>query len=161
MLHLNIKRFCKLLFMLASILFLAILGLNLLNIGLRFFGESLRGTVEMTSYLGAATLGLCLPWVQFQKSHAYAGVFFTKLSPLLQNIINLSVIILGFALTSAFTIELYDLTIFVHEGMEVVDGWNIPSALFIFALCLGLGGQCLVIGLELLLLIQKLLISTD
>ncbi len=143
-----IQRITKGLFFLGAFLFLTLIALTITNITLRFFDTSLRGTVELCGFLGAASIGLCLPQLQMQKAHASAGIFFDFLPKTLQAVQIIIVHILCFAITLAMCLELYDLTIFVHEGMEEVDGWNIPSAIFIAVLTLGLLAQSLVIGYE-------------
>ncbi len=156
MLNLNIKRLSKAMFILGSLLFLGIMLMTLANISLRAFGENLRGVVEMTGYLGAASLGLCLPWLEHKKSHAYAGVFFSKLPLFIQKIISFCVLILSFGLTLFFSLELYAFTVFVHEGMELVDGFNIPTVIFFAALTTGLIGQSAILLLEISAILQKI-----
>ncbi len=155
MLNLYTRRISKTLFFLGAFLFLSIIAITLINISMRFFDTSLRGAIELSGFLGAAAMGLCLPQVEIQKAHASAGIFFNKLPEKVQSIQIIITHILCFLITLAMTLELYDLTIFVHEGMETVDGWPIPSALFIGILSLGLAGQSIVIALELLGMLKK------
>ncbi len=151
-----IQRLVHILFFLGAALFLSILVLTMTNIGLRAMGSSLRGAVELSGYLGAAALGLCLPMVQYKNTHASGGVAFARLSPWMQGLQRFAVCGLCLALSVAFTLELADLTLFVHEGMEVVDGWDIASAYFVAALTLGCAGQGLVLALEMLRFLQKI-----
>ncbi len=157
MTSLFIQRLTKALFFLGAFLFLTIIVLTIANITMRFFGSSLRGTVELCGFLGAASIALCLPQLQMQKAHASAGIFFEHLPAKVQSVQIMLVHIVCFALTLAMFLELYDLTIFVHEGMEVVDGWDIPSALFIALLTLGLLAQSLIIAYELAGMVKNIL----
>ncbi len=156
MVQVYIKRFAGALFCVGAVLFLSMLSLTVLNIALRAGGESLRGCVELSGYLGAAALGLCLPWVQLKQAHAEVGVRFEHLSSSMRAVQQCFVHILCLAITVACAVELYDLTLFVHEGMETVDGWNIASALFVAALTLGIAGQSVVLVLQCVHLVQKL-----
>lgn len=140
----------KILLYIGGALLLSIMGLTLVNIVMRSMGNGLRGGVEISGFLGAAALGLCLPWVQKQKEHAEGGLLYDKLPKLVQQIHDVLVPLLCLALTLAFTQELYDLGVFIHEGMEVVDGWNIPVVYFIGALIVGCAMQCLIVMLEVL-----------
>ncbi len=151
------RRLAKALFLIGAFLFIIVIAITLTNIFLRFFDSSLRGAIELSSYLSAAAMGLCLPQLQIQKAHANAGIFVEKLPKMLQEIQIFCVQVFCFAITLAISLELYDLTIFIHEGMEVVDGFNIPSALFTAILTLGLLGQCMIIGLELLAMLKILI----
>ncbi len=143
------------LFFLGALLFICILLLTIANISMRAFDSSVRGAVELSGYLGAAALGLCLPWIQLQKAHANAGIFCHHLPSVLQSMLHGFVTLLCFSITFACTRELADLALFMHEGMEVIDGFDIPSAFFVAALTLGCGGQCLVLCLDIVELLQK------
>ncbi len=155
----SIQKITTALFALGALLFLSVLVLTVTNIGMRAFDSSLRGAVELTGFLGAAALGLCLPHIQFQKAHANAGIFYTRLGATTQTVLRIFVSLLCFAITVACTRELMDLTLFTHEGMEVVDGFDIPSAYFMATLALGCAGQCLVLSLDILHIIQKFLMN--
>ncbi len=156
MLEQSIRKLTRILFFLGALCFLSILVLTMVQIGLRGVGESIRGSVELSGYLGAAAMGLCLPWVQYAKAHATAGICCARLSPAVQAFQEVLVAAICLILTSIFTFELYDLTLFVHEGMEVVDGWDIASALFVAALTVGCAGQALVLALQLVKSIQNM-----
>ncbi len=159
MLTLFIQRLTKALFYIGALLFLSIILLTLANIIMRLFGSSIRGTIELCGYLSAASIGLCLPQVQIQKAHSNAGIFFEKLPKNIQSFQAILVGIISFFLVLAMFFELLDLTIFVHEGMEVVDGFDIPSALFIGILTISLAMQSLVLVCELLLFIKALILK--
>lgn len=133
---------------LGAILLLSIMALTLTNIGMRSVGNGLRGGIEISGFLGAAALGLCLPWVQKQKGHAEGGLLYEKLPKAVRHIHDILVPFLSLALTMAFSYELYDLGLFIYEGMEVVDGWNIPIVYFVGALVLGCAVQCCIVFLE-------------
>ncbi len=153
----HIQKMTKFLFFFGALLFLSGLALTLSNIGMRAMDSSLRGAVELSGFLGAAALGLCLPHIQLQKAHANAGIFHKHLPPLIQKLLHVLVTLCCFGITLACTRELMDLTLFTYEGMEVIDGLSIPSAYFVAALSLGCAGQCLVLGLEVTGFIQKTL----
>ncbi len=144
------------LFFLGMVLFLGMFALILLNIALRLGGESVRGAVELSSYLGAAALALCLPQVQYARAHAEVGLRFATLAPVLQKGLPVLVALLCLAMNLALTLELYDLAVFIHEGREVVDGFNVPSALFVAMLTLGCAGQGIVLFLHLCDFVQGL-----
>lgn len=58
---------------------LAMLVIVSANIVMRPFGESLRGTVEISGYLCALAVGLCMPAAQTVGSHITAGVWVASL----------------------------------------------------------------------------------
>lgn len=58
---------------------LVMLGIVSANIALRPFGESIRGTVEISGYLCALAVGLCMPAAQLAGSHIAAGLWATAL----------------------------------------------------------------------------------
>lgn len=60
----------------AMLVMLAIVGAN---IALRPFGESIRGTVEISGYLCALAVGLCMPAAQLAGSHIAAGLWASAL----------------------------------------------------------------------------------
>ncbi len=155
-----IKKLTRILFFIGSSLLLAILVLTLANIFMRAFGENLRGVIELSSYLAACATGLCIPFVQAHNSHANAGILFEKLPKKVQEIQSIIVSIVCFSLSLGLSFELLDLTLFVHEGMELVDGFDIPSAIFIALLTFGLFIQSLIILLELLQLSNNFLKKT-
>ncbi|MFI3271187.1 MAG: TRAP transporter small permease subunit [Pseudomonadota bacterium] len=131
-----------------GVLLLSIMALTLVNIVMRGMGNGLRGGVEVSGFLGAAALGLCLPWVQKQGGHAMGGLLYEKLPTMVQRVHDVLVPLLCLLLTAAFTLELYEVGLFIYEGMEVVDGWNIPIVYFVAALTAGCAAQALVITLE-------------
>lgn len=142
-----------------GVLLLGIMVLTLVNIGMRGMGNGLRGGVEVSGFLGAAAMGLCLPWVQKQRGHAEGGLLYDKLPKAVKQVHDVLVPLLCLALTVAFTRELYDLGVFIHEGMEVVDGWGIPIVYFVGALIVGCAMQCLVVMLEVLKAVLSVLES--
>ncbi len=147
----------KALFFFGCALFLLTFVLILLNIGTRSVGSNLRGIVELSGYLAAASLGLCLPLIQREQSHASAGLYFARLTPFMQDVLKLLTCALCLFLSVVFTMEVADLTLFVHEGMETIDGLDVPSAFFVFLFTLACAGQGLVLLFELAGLLQKTL----
>lgn len=132
-----------------GVLLLSIMTLTLVNVVMRGMGNGLRGGVEISGLLGAAALGLCLPWVQKQKAHAEGGLLYAKLPKVVKRVHDVLVPLMCFALTALMTRELYDLGLFIYEGMEVVDGWNIPVVYFVAIMVFGCAVQGLVVLLEL------------
>ncbi len=154
-----IQKITKALFLLGALLFLSVLLLTIANIVLRAMGSNLRGAVELSGFLGAAALGLCLPHIQKQKAHANAGIFYACLGTIPKACLHIFVSFLCFGITFVFTRELLDVTLFTYEGMEVVDGFDIPAAYFLGALTLGCAGQCLVLALECFHILQKIALT--
>lgn len=58
---------------------LLLLGLVCANIVLRPLGHSIRGTLELSAYLCALGVGLCLPGAQVAGSHISAGLWASAL----------------------------------------------------------------------------------
>ncbi len=143
-------RLARLLFAAGGVLLLAILGLTLGNIILRAMGMPLRGVVEISGFLGAAAVGLCLPRAQRTGSHIEAGMLSERL-PLaarrgLQVVV--SCLCLGFMALAAS--EMIGLGLFVHEVEELIDGWDFSYDFLVFALAAGCAVQALVLADDLL-----------
>ncbi len=152
----TMDRLSKMLFLLGGCALLLVLGLTLANIILRPFGHSIRGVVEISGYLAGAALGLCLPWVQRHSGHMTGGVWFQRMPLRAQKIHNVLVPFLCLLVMFVVTRELIDFGMFVHEGMETIDGWNISYTWFIGALALGCAVQSLVLGHNVCLAVKEL-----
>lgn len=135
----------RLLFGLGGILIAAMLALTLGNIILRLCGLPLRGVIEISGYLGAAAIGLCLPRAQRTGSHIEAGMLNERLPRPVRRLCQALVLVLsiGFMLLAAD--EMIALGLFVHEMDERIDGWSFSYTPFVFALALGCAGQALVL----------------
>ena len=137
-------RLAKGLFALGGILLLVILGLTLGNIILRALGMPMRGVVEISGFLGAAAIGLCLPRAQRTGSHIEAGMLNDRLPRTLRRGVQsgISLLCLGFMVLA--TVEMLGLGLFVLEVEELIDGWSFSYYGLVFALAAGCSAQALV-----------------
>lgn len=135
----------RLLFALGGALIVAILALTLGNIVLRLCGMPMRGVIEISGYLGAAAIGLCLPRAQLAGSHIEAGMLDESLPPFARRVIRIAVLLISVAFMLLAADEMLSLGLFVHEMDELIDGWDFSYAPLVFALALGCFGQTLVL----------------
>ena len=133
------------LFALGGVLLLAILLLTLANITMRALGMPMRGVVEISGFLGAGAIGLCLPRAQRTGSHIEAGMLNERLPLSLRQGLQVcvSLLCLAFLLLAAW--ETLGLGIFVFEVEELIDGWSFSYYLLVFALAAGCAVQALVL----------------
>lgn len=133
-----------------GLLLTAMLGLTLTNIVLRsLFGQSLRGVVEISGYMCAGAIGLCLPLAQARGCHVAAGMLEERL-PLVwircQRGLTAAACVLFLGMAA---LEMASLGLFVLEMDERVDGWNISYYGMVFALAAGCAMQAMVVLMEL------------
>lgn len=141
------------LFVMGGALLLLIFGLAIVNMAMRAVGQPLRGMVEISGYLGAAAMGLCLPWVQRQGGHVEGGLLHERLPRPCRLGQRVVTALVSMVFMVAVTLELTELGWFVHEGMERIDGWDFGYAGLVAALALGCATQALVLGCDTLKLL--------
>ena len=135
----------RLLFALGGAVLVCILTLTLGNIILRLFGMPVRGVIEISGYLGAAAVGLCLPRAQRTGSHIEAGMMNERLPVLPRRCLQLLTLLLSVAFMLMAASETYALGRFVREMDELIDGWGFSYDFLVFALALGCAVQALVL----------------
>ena len=96
------------------------------NIALRPFGGSLRGTVEVSGYLCALAIGLCLPAAQLTGSHINAGLCVSSLPLFLQRVQNIGACLVSMVLLGFVAWELYDIAAYARDMGEYIEGFAIP-----------------------------------
>lgn len=142
------------LFVTGGAMLLLVFGLALVNMAMRALGQPLRGMVEISGYLGAAAMGLCLPWVQRQAGHVEGGLLHQRLSRPCRLVQRSLTALASMVFMVVVTLELAELGWFVHEGMERIDGWDFGYAGLVGALALGCAVQALVLGCDLIGLVN-------
>ena len=142
------EKLARLLFMTGGSLVLVILALALGNMLLRALGEPLRGVVEISGYLGAAAMGLCLPYVQHRAGHIEGGLMHERLPRVCRRMQRPLTLAAATVFMGVLTWELADYGLFVHEGMERIDGWDFGYAGLVGAVALGCAVQALMLGQE-------------
>ena len=143
-------RLARLLFGVGGLLLLVILGLTLGNIIVRALGMPMRGVVEISGFLGAAAIGLCLPRAQRTGSHIETGMFSDRLPRSLRRVQQITISVLCLAFMILATSEMLGLGFFVHEMEELIDGWNFSYDFLVFALAAGCAAQALVLADDML-----------
>ncbi len=107
---------------------LFMLGVVLANIVLRPFGWSIRGSVEISGYLCALAVGLCMPAAQMAGSHIAAGVWASsmpRLVRLAQRGIGSLICAVLLALAAS---ELFGIAGYANDMGEYIDGFDISYA---------------------------------
>lgn len=108
-----------------GLVMLVMLGVISANIVLRPFGGSVRGTVEISGYLCALAVGLCMPAAQMAGSHIAAGVWVSSLpGPARQAQKGFSSLICA-ALLAVAASELYGIAGYAADMGEYIEGFDI------------------------------------
>lgn len=136
-------RFSAVLFVGGGAALVGVLGLTLAGIILRACDRPLRGVVEISGYLGAAAIGLCLPRTQRAAGHIEGGMFHERLPRQTRRWQRGGATLAGMAFMGLLAVEMTGLGLFVREGMERIDGWDFSYDAMVFALALGCAGQAL------------------
>lgn len=104
---------------------LAMLGVVAANIALRPFGESVRGTVEISGYLCALAVGLCMPAAQTVGSHIAAGVWVSSLPRPVRLFQKAISSLLCAALLALVARELFGIAAYARDMGEYIEGFDI------------------------------------
>lgn len=104
---------------------LLMLGIVSANIALRPFGESVRGTVEISGYLCALAVGLCMPAAQTVGSHITAGVWVPALPRPVRLAQKAISGLLCAALLALVARELFDIAGYARDMGEYIEGFEI------------------------------------
>ena len=105
---------------------LVMLGIVSTNIAMRFFGGTLRGASEISGYLCALAVGLCMPAAQAAGSHIAGGVWTSSFPQAAQRFQKCASSLLCMALLFLVARELYSLAEYSRDMGEYIDGFNIP-----------------------------------
>lgn len=128
----------------------ALLLLVCANIAMRPFGPGIRGTVEMSGYLCALAVGLCMPAAQLAGSHIRAGLWAdllpARLNLLLAALCNL---ICAWLLALA-GLELYSIAEYAREMDEYIDGFDFSYFAMALGFALGVFSHAMLFAFKLL-----------
>ena len=136
----------KLTFILACIgalLLFLLLVMVCANIIMRPLGHGIRGTVEMSGFLCAIAVGLCLPAAQVAGSHICAGFWADRQPRFLREIQEPLVSLFCAVLLGLAGKELLMVAEFSYFMGEYVDGFKLPVWGMIVGLALGVVGHSL------------------
>lgn len=155
----QIEKLLRLLSRLASIIgcaaLLAMLALVCANIAMRPFGGGIRGTVEMSGYLCALAVGLCLPAAQLAGSHISAGLWLRIFPPRFRLAQQALISLVCAGLLLAVGRELLALAEYTRESGEYIDGFDFSY----FGMILGMAIGVALHGLVFVLTFFKILFS--
>ena len=104
---------------------LAMLGIVSANIVMRPFGGSIRGTVEVSGYLCALAVGLCMPAAQTVGSHITAGVWVPSLPRSVRLIQKAMSSLICAALLALVAGELLGIAEYARDMGEYIEGFTI------------------------------------
>lgn len=108
-----------------GIAMLAMLAIVSGNIVMRPFGESIRGTVEISGYLCALAVGLCMPAAQTVGSHIAAGVWVSSLPRPVRLFQKLLSSLICAALLILVARELFGIAEYADDMGEYIEGFGI------------------------------------
>ena len=117
---------------------LVMLGIVATNIAMRFLGGTLRGTSEISGYLCALAVGLCMPAAQAAGSHIAGGVWTSSFPQTVQRIQKCAASLLCMVLLALVARELHSLAEYARDMDEYIDGFNIPYYGMTFGFALGI-----------------------
>lgn len=104
---------------------LAMLAVVSANIVLRPFGGSVRGTVEISGYLCALAVGLCMPAAQTVGSHIAAGVWVSSLPRPVRLFQKALSSLICAALLAPVARELFGIAAYARDMGEYIEGFDI------------------------------------
>lgn len=104
---------------------LSMLGVVTANIVMRPFGGTIRGTVEVSGYLCALAVGLCMPAAQTVGSHIAAGVWVPSLPRIVRLAQKAASSLISAALLALVARELFAIAAYAHDMGEYIEGFDI------------------------------------
>ena len=113
------------------------LALVTANMALRPFGGTVRGIVEISGYLCALGIGLCMPAAQMAGSHITAGLWVSSLPRSLQAAQGGAGNLLCAGLLFLVGRELFDIAAYALDMGETIEGFDISCC--VMAVGFGLG----------------------
>lgn len=131
---------------------LAMLCVITANIALRPFGGSIRGTVEISGYLCALAVGLCMPAAQLAGSHISAGLWASSLPRRVRQAQKAACNALCAGLLLLVSRELFGLAEYARDMGEYIEGFNISYYPMAVGFAFG-------IGLHALLFLQAVILT--
>ena len=117
------------------------------NILLRPFGASFRGVVEISGYVCALAMGLCLARAQTTNSHITGGVWAQAVPRKLRRPLEAGIALFCAALLLLAGREIADIGMYAHVSGEKVEGFPFSF----FAMALGMAGGLVLQAIVLLL----------
>ena len=108
------------------------------NIALRPVNGGIRGTMELSGYLCALAVGLCMPAAQLAGSHIAAGLWAHDLPRWARHGQRALCSLLGVGLLAAAGLEIVGVAEYADMMGEYIDGFDFSYALPAFGLALGL-----------------------
>lgn len=118
---------------------LGMLGIVSANIVLRPFGGSVRGTVEISGYLCALAVGLCMPAAQTVGSHITAGVWVSSLPRAVRLLQKGVSSLLCAALLALVARELFAIAEYARDMGEYIEGFDLSYDGMALGFALGVG----------------------
>jgi TRAP-type C4-dicarboxylate transport system permease small subunit len=106
---------------------LVMFGVIAANIALRPFGASLRGTVEISGYLCALAVGLCMPAAQAAGSHIAAGIWASSLPRPVRLLQKGASGLICSSLLALVARELFGIAEYAREMGEYIEGVGVSS----------------------------------
>ena len=118
---------------------LVMLAVVTANIVLRPFGGTIRGTVEISGYLCALAVGLCMPAAQTVGSHISAGLWVASLPRFMRRMQKAAAALLCAGLLTLVARELAGIAEYARDMGEYIEGFDISYYGMALGFALGIG----------------------
>ncbi|MCL1939456.1 MAG: TRAP transporter small permease [Desulfovibrionaceae bacterium] len=125
-------------------IFLVMLGVICANIILRPLDGGIRGALELSGYLCALAVGLCMPAAQLAGSHIAAGLWVSALPRLARQIQRILCGLFCAFLLGAAGNEILGVAAYAHDMGEYIDGFDFSYAFMALGLASGLFLQSII-----------------
>lgn len=123
----------------------AIMFVTTINVFMRMFGGSLRGSIEIVQYLNALGVGLAVAFCAFQGGHVAVTFFTDKLSPKLQHFVGVLIELLMAAFLGILTWQLVLYGYGSQQAGEVALTTGLPIYPVVYLVTIGIAVYFLVV----------------
>ena len=124
-------------------------------IGRSFFGEPVKGTVDIVGYLGAFVLAWALAYTQVRKGNISIEILMLRLSQRLQTLIDTVVYFICFVLFGIVSWQATKYALITWEGGLRSEVMKIPTGPFMLVVALGCIALTLVLLMDFLMSVNK------
>ena len=124
-------------------------------IGRSAFSAPVKGTVDLVGYLGAFVLAWALAYTQLKKGNICIEILMLRLSQRVQNIVDIIVYFISFALFVIISWQAMKYTFITWEGALRSEVLKIPTGPFMLVVALGCIALTLILLMDFLRSVNK------
>lgn len=128
----------------AGFILVAMIGVTLADIVMRFFGRPIIGAYEIVSFLGVAVIALAIPRASFLKTHVYVDFIIDKLPVKSKKALRIVTRLIVFCMFLAASWYFILMGMSYMQTKTVTMSLKVPFYPVIFALAASCLMQCLV-----------------